>query len=139
MSVFFSKLCRDLFPKSKIFAFEPIPKIFQCLKNNFRDDKNTKVFNLAISDFNGSTKMDFNEQNSALSRISVDGNVDVNVKTLDSVVKENSIDHIDILKIDTETFEAHVLRGGSDSLSKTKYLFIEITMEDNDNYTISSL
>ena len=58
---------------------------------------------------------------------------------LDVFVRENNIDCIDILKIDTETFEAHVLRGGSDSLSKTKYLFIEITMENNDNYTISSL
>lgn len=136
---FFSKLCRDLFPKSKVFSFEPIPKIFQCLKNNFKDDINTKVFNLAISDFNGEAKMSFNEQDSAISQITDKGSVGVNVKRLDNVVRENNIDCIDILKIDTETFEAHVLKGGSDSLSKTKYLFIEITMEDNDNYTISSL
>ncbi len=136
---FFSKLCRDLFPKSKVFSFEPIPKIFQCLKNNFKDDMNTKVFNLAISDFNGEAKMSFNEQDSAISQITDKGSVGVNVRRLDNVVRENNIDCIDILKIDTETFEAHVLKGGSDSLSKTKYLFIEITMEDNDNYTISSL
>ncbi len=136
---FFSKLCRDLFPKSKVFSFEPIPKIFQCLKNNFKDDINTKVFNLAISDFNGEAKMSFNEQDSAISQITDKGSVGVNVRRLDNVVRENNIDCIDILKIDTETFEAHVLRGGSDSLSKTKYLFIEITMDDNDNYTISSL
>lgn len=136
---FFSKLCRDLFPKSKIFSFEPIPKTFQCLKNNFKDDMNTKVFNLAISDFNGKAKMSFNEQYSAISQITNKGSVDVNVRRLDDVAKENNIDGIDILKIDTETFEAHVLRGSSDSLSKTKYLFIEISMVDNNNYTISSL
>lgn len=136
---FFSKLCRDLFPKSKVFSFEPVPKIFQCLENNFKDDINTKVFNLAISDFNGEAKMSFNEQDSAISQITDKGSVGVNVRRLDNVVRENNIDCIDILKIDTETFEAHVLRGGSDSLSKTKYLFIEITMDDNDNYTISSL
>ena len=136
---FFSKLCRDLFPKSKIFSFEPIPKTFQCLKNNFKDDINTKVFNLAISDFNDKAKMSFNEQHSAVSQISDKGSVDVNVRKLDDIIKENNIDCIDILKIDTETFEAHVLLGGYESLSKTKYLFIEISMEDNNNYTISSL
>lgn len=136
---FFSKLCRDLFPKSKIFSFEPIPKTFQCLKNNFRDDKNTIVFNLAISDFNGKTKMNFDEKDSTTSQISDKGGVEVNVRRLDDIARENNIDCVDMLKIDTETFEAHVLRGGSDSLSKTKYLFIEINMENNKNYTISSL
>jgi len=136
---FFSKLCRDLFPKSKIFSFEPIPKTFQCLENNFKDDINTKVFNLSIADFNGKAKMSFNEQYPAISQISNKGDVNVNVRRLDDVAKENNIDCIDILKIDTETFEAHVLRGGLDSLSKTKYLLIEISMENNNNYTISSL
>lgn len=137
---YFSILCRDLFPKSKIFSFEPTPKTFQCLRNNFEDDINTKVFNLAISDFNGKAKMNFDEQYSAVSQISDEGSIDVNVRKLDDVIKENNIDCIDILKIDTETFEAHVLRGGFESLNKTKYLFIEISMEkDNKNYTISSL
>lgn len=137
---FFSKLCRDIFPNSKIFSFEPIPKIFQCLENNFKDDMSTKVFNLAISDFNGKIKMNFNEQYSAVSQISDKGVIDVNVVKLDDFIKKNnSIDLIDILKIDTETFEAHVLRGALDSLSKVKYLFIEISIVDNNNYTISSL
>lgn len=137
---FFSKLCRDLFPESKIFSFEPIPKTFQCLQNNFQKDTNTEVFNLAISDCNGKSKMNFNEQNSAVSQITDNGNVPVNVRKLDDFIKEKNISNIDILKIDTETFEAHVLRGGIDSLSKVRYLFMEITMEeDNHNYTLSSL
>lgn len=137
---FFSKLCRDIFPESKIFSFEPVPKTFQCLENNFKDDVNTKVFNLGISDFNGEAKMNFNEQDSAVSQITEEGNIKICVRKLDDVVKENNIDGIDILKIDTETFEAHVLRGGINSLRKTKYLFMEITMEENNhNYTISSL
>jgi FkbM family methyltransferase len=137
---FFSKLCRDIFPESKIFSFEPIPKTFKCLENNFKNDANTKVFSLAISDFNGEARMNFNEQDSAISQITDEGNIKILVRKLDDVVKENNIKSIDILKIDTETFEAHVLRGGSNSLNKTKYLFMEITMEeDNHNYTISSL
>jgi len=137
---FFSRLCRDIFPESKIFSIEPIPRTFECLYKNFKDDRNTKIFNLAISDFNGRVKMNFNDQNSAGSQITNDGDIEVAVKKLDDFAGRNNINHIDILKIDTETFEAHVLRGGFNSLSKTKYLFIEInTWESNHNYTLSSL
>ena len=137
---FFSKLCRDLFPDSKIYSIEPIPQTFYCLERNFKGDSLTKVFNLAISDFNGRSKMSFNEQDSAVSQFSDKGRVSVEVSKLDNFIEKNKIDKVDILKIDTETFEAHVLRGGSKTLEKTKYLFIEITMEeDNRNYTLSSL
>lgn len=136
---FFSKLCRDLFPKSKIFAFEPIPTTFQCLENNFRDDRRTKVFNLALGDLNGKGKMNFDKQNSAVSQITSNGKIEVEIKTLDSIVKEEKIKNISLLKVDTETFEAHVLRGAPNTLSKTNYLLIEITIKDNENYTISSL
>ena len=136
---FFSKLCRDLFPAASILSFEPIPVTYKCLRNNFNNDEVTKVFNLAISDYTGESKMSFNEHDSAISQFSNNGEVSVRVETLDDVIKENNIETIDILKIDTEKFEAHVLRGGVNSLKKTRYLFIEITMEDNNNYSISSL
>jgi len=137
---FFSKLCRFLFPESKIFSFEPIPQTYTCLYKNFKSDKNTYVYNLGISDFNGKSKMNFNSQNSAVSQITINGNIKVYVNKLDDFVKNNNIEYIDILKIDTESFESHVLRGAHRALSKTKYIFMEITMEANNyNYTISSL
>lgn len=136
---FFSKLCRDIFPESNIFSFEPVTMTFECLNNNFEYDKNTKVFNLAVSDFNGSAKMKFDEQDSAISQISTSGDVEVKTITLDDFISENNIGIIDILKIDTEEHEAHVLRGAPEALSRTRYLFIEIQIENNENYTISSL
>jgi len=137
---FFTMLSRDLFPESKIFACEPVPRIFQCLKNNFENDKNTQVFEIAISDFDGTAKMNFDEHHSSVSQITNSGNLNIIVKRLDDFVKENNINRIDLLKIDTKTFEAHVVRGGQNSLKITKYLFIEVSMEkDNKNYSISSL
>ncbi|MFA5128300.1 MAG: FkbM family methyltransferase [Patescibacteria group bacterium] len=136
---FFTKLCRGIFPQSKIYSFEPVPRTFECLKNNLRDDANTSIYNLAISDYNGRAKMNFNEDDSVTSCISADGDVDVEVKTLDSFVEDNNINRIDILKIDTEEHELRVLKGASRALSKTKYLFIEIQIENNKYYTMSSL
>jgi FkbM family methyltransferase len=136
---FFSKLCRDLFPESVIYAIEPVPQIFKCLQLNFKNDSKTKCFNIGFSDFSGKARMKFYENDSAISAIDNDGNIEVKIETLDNFAMQNEIAKIDILKIDTETFEAHVLRGGLHTLSLVKYLFIEITMENNPNYTMSSL
>lgn len=136
---FFSMLCRELYPKASIYAFEPIPKTFSCLKKNFKDDKNTEVFNLALSDHRGSGKMTFSEDNSAVSSLSEEGSVDVEITTLDYFLKDKKVDRVDILKIDTEGFENFVLKGGQESLKKVKYIIMEVTIENNKNYTISSL
>ncbi len=136
---FFSKLCRELFPKAKIYAFEPVPKTFSCLESNFKDDKNTEVFNLALSDHLGSGKMTFSEESSAVSSLSEKGNVDVEITTLDYFVKDKNLDKVDILKVDTEGFESFVLEGAKNTLSKVKYIIMEVTLENNKNYTVSSL
>jgi len=83
--------------------------------------------------------MNFNTEDSAISQISNTGNIDVNVLRLDDFVYEHNINHIDILKIDTETFENFVLSGASNILKNTRYILIEITIDNNENYTISSL
>jgi len=136
---FFSMLCRELFPKAKIYSFEPVPKTFSCIEKNFKDDKNTEVFNLAVSDHSGSGKMTFSEKNSAVSTLREDGNVDVEIITLDYFLKDKKLDKVDILKIDTEGFENFVLKGAENTLKKVKYIIMEVTIENNKNYTISSL
>lgn len=136
---FFSKLMRELYSSAKIYAVEPIPQTFECLRKNFIHDLNTKIFNIAISDRTGTTNMSFDAEDSVVSRIDEDGGIEVQTITLDQFILENKISTIDVLKIDTETFEAHVLRGSAHALAITKYLFIEITIQDNKNYTISSI
>ena len=142
---FFSIFIRDRFPKAIIYAIEPAAKTFQALKNNFQDDNKTQLTNRAITNFCGYTKIVFDEKNSAVSHLIKNGakyqNGIENVKTqtLDRFAKNNNIDTIDILKIDVETFEKHVLEKAKTILAKTHYLFLEITMENNKNYTFSEL
>lgn len=136
---FFSKLCREIFPDSHVYAIEPVPQIHDCLRKNFSGDTNVTLSDVAISDVNGETTMDFDSDLSSISHLNEKGNIVVKTETLDSFVVKNNIHSIDILKIDVETFEAHVLRGASRALEMTKILFMEVTMENNKNYTISSL
>lgn len=145
---FFSLMMRDLFPTISIFAIEPVPNIFHCLKNNL-SPYGAKMFCLAFSDRVGQESMKFNELESSRSQIitgpsvknSGNNGVIVNVPTttLDKFCLENNIEYIDFLKIDTEGFESHVLKGGQNILSRTRYLHIEINVEGNENYTFSEI
>jgi FkbM family methyltransferase len=136
---FFSKMVRSLYPNSKIYAIEPVPAILAIIKKNFIKDSNTKLFDFAAFDKKGKQKMIFNKYDSVASKISRNGNFYINTNTLDNFIKEQGIKDIDILKIDVETFENYVLLGSKSALSKTKYLFLEITIKNNPNYSISSL
>lgn len=136
---YFSQLIKVIYPNANVYAFEPVPIVYKNLKLNLTPYKKVKVYNTAISDFIGKYKMNFNPQDSAISMLSEKGTVEVNVTTLDDFAKKNNFSFIDILKIDTETFEQAVLMGAKETLKRVKYLFIEITIENNSNYTFSSL
>lgn len=136
---FFSKLIRNIYPQASIYCVEPIASTFECLKKNFEKDKNTYLFNLAFGDKKGRQKMSFNDQRPEISQVDTSGNVIVSMKLLDDFAKEKNIKKIDLLKIDTEGFEDKVLLGAKEILAKTAYVFIEVTLENNTNYTLASL
>jgi len=139
----FTLLCNKLFKSKIIYSFEPIPLTYKCLMNNCSDFKNIKTFNLAFSDKKGVAKMSFNRFESFISSFNSlkKGNslIQVKTETLNNFVKEYNIDKIDLLKIDVESFENLVLIGASNVLKNVRYLLIEITINQNKNYTISSL
>lgn len=136
---FYSRLVLEKYPGAQVYAIEPVPQVFECLKNNLSAYQNVKTFNCAISSITGSIKMDFDPANSLISRLKKEGNVKVPATTLDDFCTKNKIKTIDILKIDVETFEDQVLQGAQRTLKNVKYLMLEVTIEDNSNYTISKL
>lgn len=135
----FSMLSRDLYPQAIIYSIEPVVNTFECLKKNLANDSNIHIFNIALGNSKGKQRMSFSNQNSEISKIAVNGNVVVNIQSLDEFIRENNIKQIDLLKIDTEGFEHKVLLGAKNALAITRYIFIEITLENNSNYTLSSL
>jgi FkbM family methyltransferase len=136
---FFSLMINGIYPSASVYAIEPVPLTLKTLKKNVGTVPQIICSQDAISDKKGIAHMSFDANESVISQLSSEGSIKVNKITLDQYCVNNSIKAIDILKIDTETFEAHVLRGSSGILSKTKYLFIELTIRDNNNYTISYL
>ncbi len=143
---------KGLFPQSKIFSFEPDPESFNILSENTTNDINTKVFNLAISDTVGKAKFYKNEisHTNSLYKVNLESNdsisisksvsltrpcsynfeVEVEMTTLDRFVHDNSIDNIDLLKIDVQGAEEKVLSGGGGALQNTSNVIVEVSFYD---------
>lgn len=129
--------------KGKIYAFEPVPDIYEWLKmnvslNNLSD--RIECFNLAISNENGQRDINvstsFNTGMSSLVYSPVYNDrkqvetINVPIKTFDSFVKEYEIENIDIIKIDIEGGELEALYGMKDTLANSKpELLVEIEPE----------
>ena len=135
----FSLLIQELNPKSRIFAFEPVPETFTILKSNLQDYTNTRMFNTGIGNYKGTASISFNAHDSTTSSITDAGTISINVLPLDAVIDIKKLDLIDLLKIDVESYELHVLQGATNTLARTRFLLIELTLHDNINYTASSL
>ncbi|MDA8280423.1 MAG: FkbM family methyltransferase [Actinomycetota bacterium] len=136
---FFSMMASRRFADPRILAIEPVPVTFRCLQQNLKLSPAAVAVNCAVSDVAGQLGMVVDDQNSAISEVSDEGNTVVDAKTLDQIVEEHNIDHIDLLKVDTESFEAHVLRGARQTLARTDHLLMEVTVVGNEHYTVPSL
>lgn len=136
---FFSMMASHRFAGPEILAVEPVPVTFQCLERNLRQLPRATAVNCAASDRTEKLKMMVDDDNSAVSTVAEGGNTTVTARPLDDILLEHNIRHIDLLNIDTESFEAQVLRGAQQALSCTDHLLMEVTIAGNDRYTVPSL
>jgi FkbM family methyltransferase len=108
-----------------VIAFEPSPDAFVRLAKNVQINGllNVRVVNAAVGDKQG--VLSFSEgRMSVNSKVSENGSLKVPCMTLDTELSH--IPSIDILKVDTEGYEMHVLQGASETLKKTKRIACEL-------------
>lgn len=94
----------------KIYAVEPSPLEFEALKQNkeYNGWDNVEVFNLAISSRNGETGFTVTDGNRTGSHLDLNGTIRVPTRTLATFLQENSIEHVDFLKLDVEGAERDI-------------------------------
>jgi FkbM family methyltransferase len=132
-----------LFSQASIYAFEPFPQSFDILKKNVEDKENIKVYNVALSNVIGKVKFNVNESSQTNSILSthIDGadtwgknllstidTIDIESTTIDKFVEKNTIDKIDILKLDTQGTEYFIIEGAAKTIAKNKIklIYLEI-------------
>ena len=147
--------------KGTVIAIEPSPIIFKILKNNATLQKNSNIelFNFACGNENGEVNF-CTSDSSNLSRIenlqiSHNDNIinisKIEMKTVDSFLKNKKLDRLNFVRFDTEGFEFKIYQGMQDTIKKFKpilffefhkaFLGLEKTLEflkilQNDGYEI---
>jgi FkbM family methyltransferase len=111
--------------RGKIIAVEPEDKNFNCLQKNLKINgiKNVIGVKTALSDFNGQEDFFISKGSGCHSLFPREGDnilkkIQIEVKTLDSLLRELNIERVDLLKIDVEGAELKILKGGRETLIK---------------------
>ena len=125
------------YPRARIYAFEPVPSNFDLLQRNTAEFRDVQVFREALSDQNGELEL-IHSGNAANEggwgfeqpAQELNGGEDrLRVPMFESGkrLQDLGIQHIDILKLDTEGSESRILSGLGDSLlAKTAFIVGEL-------------
>jgi FkbM family methyltransferase len=109
----------------KVYVIEPLPRNYKILKINEKLN-NVKIisFNIAAGNKNGKIKLYYTQGNWGISSIRYEqiAFMEVEMKTLDEIINEESID---LMKIDVEGAEDLVLEGARNCLKRIKMVIIE--------------
>jgi FkbM family methyltransferase len=116
----------QLRPDIELHAFEPNLEFFNLLKSKTEGMQNVHLNNYGLGDTE--TVLPYDKWRQAFTGgaiTSVHDGEPLPIKTLDWYVKENNIERIDFLKIDTEGYDLKVIQGGWHAIRKTHYLQYE--------------
>ena len=122
----------EQFPDAAIYSFEPVTSLYQKLKVSTASLPHVKTFNKAMGDHEGEIDIwlgKYSTMNSALKPAGDAEKITVPMVTIDSVVKSEALQSIDLLKIDVEGFELQVLKGASGLLAEKRIGFIYVESE----------
>jgi len=138
---------RELFKNCHIHSFEPIPHIFDILRQSWGDAEDVQLHSFALASKNECRPfhiMRIPEMSSLLApepwlqKLSPNKKYDfdlinVECRTLDEICHDFRIENIDVLKIDVQGAELDVLKGGTSLLEAglIGLIYLEVTLADS--------
>lgn len=133
-----------IFPDATIHCFEPVPEIFAGLQHNTRKYDNIKNYNIALSSFNGTSKMyvssGSSDASSSLNKpkdhladhptVYFDNVIEVKTCTLDTWAAEHNIPGIYFLWLDMQGHEYEMLNASPNMLSTVNLIHTEVSTKE---------
>lgn len=132
-----------------VLSFEPHPETYPILQKNIAINgiSQIKAYKKALGSASGTAKiysnLQINRGAASLVEFREDSpSFDIEVDSLDEVLKQQKISHVDLIKIDVEGFEMEVLKGAEGILSRENgpILVVECSnTRNNFNYSMEEL
>lgn len=133
----FSYLAADIFPDATYYLFEPLIEMQEELNSFCREYPKAKYFSIALGPADGSLSLrtfrdlkwsgfmevDIPKKEERTPRI-------VEVKKIDTLLKENKIQIPDLMKIDVQGYELEVLKGAETLFGKTEVFILETSLHN---------
>ncbi|MBI3500638.1 MAG: FkbM family methyltransferase [Bacteroidetes bacterium] len=136
----YALLAKTINPSAKVYAFEPVNRVFAKLKENINlNNYDITAIEKAVSNSDGfATIYDTNSEHT--NSVTVNKNLSssdikvietkIETITLNSFIKNHDIEKIDLIKIDVETHEPEVLEGFSEYLKIFRPTFLIEILND---------
>jgi len=128
----------DIYNKFKcnVYVFEPILEFYNVIKSKFEDNPKVKVYNFGLSD---KTRMEsFYINGDATSAYTKRGkHVTVELKNINEFLDENSIDKVDLIKINIEGEEYPLLDHIINTKTSIKFDNIQVQFHNFINDSIN--
>lgn len=127
---------------SEVHAFEPIPNVFQILQSNMKPFPKVSCHNVALGEAEGTALMQISKRSNSSSLLpiaelhrsqfpgtEVCKEIQIPVVRLDEYVEQNNLETPTLIKIDVQGFEKAVLYGAIETVSKSKYCVLEMSLQ----------
>ena len=136
----YSLVAKALNPQSKVYAFEPVKRIFEKLQyNQSLNQYDTTCLEYAASNTNGTATI-YDLPIDHVYSVTVNKNLNpagtnvipTTIKTirLDTFIEQAKIEKLDLIKLDVETYEAEVIEGLGIYLEKFKPTILVEVLND---------
>ena len=144
---YFSLSVFSIDPEARVWAFEPMPVNFELLKkyrSNF-PQLNFEIVNKAVSHDGAAITLNYSDDNSFTTAASIfdsggKDQVEVETVTLEDFMADNSIQQLDLLKLDCEGAEYQILYGLPLQLfNSIERIAVETHLGSEDNQNLLSL
>jgi FkbM family methyltransferase len=142
------RMAKAVGTSGKVYAIEPTAGAFNKLQRNIslNSIKNIYPLKLALGERDEGLIELRVKSSYRLDGTDLTGSELIPMRTLDALIKENAVNHVDFLKMDVDGYEAKVVRGAIHTLEHHRpIMFFEITpsiLKNNENdftYLLSML
>jgi FkbM family methyltransferase len=138
----FILLIEKIFPRKKIYSFEPIEEMIDKQKKFFKKRQNIFFYNLALGSsssykeflmtnrVDSSSFLEISQNQNKSKNYIVKEKRKIKINTLDNIFRNEVLCHPVLIKMDVQGYELEVLKGANDILKKIDYILLEVSKNE---------